>query len=273
MTYTAKTDAQGQFAVSSVFQGLYALRALVRRQEDGPILAAGVAEVDVRTSDTTDLVVTLAAPARLSGRFMFNGAEEPDPARTQIAMLPDGPHGHLVASLVDAGTWHADGQFEVDGIIGPQRLTLRSSGSLFIERATLPDGTELAGAPYAFAAGRTYANARVWLSDRVATVSGLLPSWWDPHEGVAIIAFPEEASLRTAGSKLVRLATISMETKRFTFAGLPAGQTYLVAAFSGGDTPDWHSEEMFQLLTPAATRVLATDAQLYDAVLGPPVRR
>ena len=277
LAYAATTDPAGAFAVSAVFQGLYALRAVARRDDKAPILAAGVAEVEVATADIADLVVALAAPARLTGRFMFNGAEEPDPARTQIAMAADGPHNHLLGGLSRSGSWHADGRFEIEGIFGAQRLTVGSTGNWFIERATLEDGTEASSAPYPFVAGRTYSNVRVWLSDRVATLGGPLPAWWDPHAGIAIIAFPESAWLRKPDSRLVRLATVSMETKRFSISGLPPGQSYLVAAFSItgsiAGSPDWRTEELFELLTPMASRVMATDPQLYEVVLGPPLRR
>ncbi|MEO7272179.1 MAG: carboxypeptidase-like regulatory domain-containing protein [Vicinamibacterales bacterium] len=273
MAYAAQADESGQFVIASVFQGLYALRAVARRDDRTPIRAAGVAEVDVGISDVSDIVVMLAAPARLTGQFMFNGAEEPDPARTQIAMAPDGQHGHLLAGPVTSDAWHADGRFEVEGIFGAQRLGLRSSGAWYIERATLEDGTELSTAPYAFAAGRTYSNVRVWVSDRVATLSGALPSWWDPHESIVIVAFPEDVSQRTPDSRYVRTATVSRDRNRFSILGLPPGQAYLVAAYQTTGSPPWRGEELYERLTLIATRVSATDPQVYEVVLGPPLQR
>jgi hypothetical protein len=272
--YAARTDEHGQFVFSSVFAGLYALRAVARRDDRTPIAAAGVAEVDVDASDTTDLVVALTAPARLTGRFMFNGAEDADPARTQVTMVPDGQHAHLLAGLATSDAWHADGRFEVDGVFGAQRLMLRSSGAWFVERATLEDGTEFSTAPYAFAAGRTYPNVRVWVSDKVATLSGPLPSWWDPHAGIGIVVFPDEAALRTPDSTLVRTATVSMDMMRFSVSGLPPGHSYLVAAVAVGSAglPTWGSEELFALLTPIATRVVISEPQLYEVAVGPPLR-
>jgi hypothetical protein len=189
-------------------------------------------------------------------------------------MTPDGQHAHLLAGLATSGPWHADGRFEVDGIFGAQRVMLRSSGNWFVERATLEDGTELSTAAYAFAAGRTYSNVRVWLSDKTATLTGGLPSWWDPHGGIGIVVFPDDASLRTPDLKLVRMATVSMNTKRFSVAGLPPGQSYLVAAVAvdSAGLPNWGSEELFQLLTTTATRVVVSEPQPYEVALGPPLR-
>lgn len=200
----------------------------------------------------------MAPPARLTGCFIFNGVEEPDPARTRIAMVPDGEHGHLLKGLATAGAWRLDGGFEVKDVFGSQRLTLGSTGNWFIERATLEDGTDIAARAYGFAAGRTYANVRVWLSDRVATVGGALPSWWDPHEGMVIVMFPENPALRGADSKLVRPALVSTEAKRFSVTGLPTGEAYLAVAFFPSDFQDWFNEATFEALTPSATRVVAT---------------
>ena len=49
-------------------------------------------EIAVGTTDVAGLELAMALPARLTGRFIFNGAEEPDPARTQFAPVPDGSH-------------------------------------------------------------------------------------------------------------------------------------------------------------------------------------
>jgi len=273
MSYTSVTDANGQFAVSSVFQGLYAVRATVRGDEQAPLTAAGAAEIEVGVSDVSDVVIPLSAPARITGRFMFNGADEPDPARTQIAMVPDGPHGHLLTSFATSESWHADGQFEVEGVFGAQRLGLRSSGAWYIEKATLEDGTEVSTAPYAYAAGRTYSNVRVWVSDRVATLSGALPERLDPLQHMVIVAFPEDASQRTPDSRYVRTANVSRQTNRFTILGLPPGQAYLVAAYRTEGSLQLRGDELYERLTPIATRVSVTDSQVYEVVLGPPLQR
>ena len=273
LAYAALTDESGQFVVPLVFQGLYALRGVARRDAGMPIRAAGVAEVEVAASDVSDVLVTLAAPARITGQFMFNGADDPDPARTQLTMAPDGEHGHLRVGLATSDAWHADGQFEVEGIIGPQRLMLGSSGAWYIERATLEDGTEIGNYPYTFAPGRLYPNVRVWVSDRVASVSGPLPPWWDAAGRPVIVVFPEDASLRTSGSRHVRYATVSRGTGRFSVLGVPPGQVYLVAGFVQASVEEPLSEPFFQLLTPGATRIAVDDAQPYEVALGAPFKR
>ncbi len=183
-------------------------------------------------------------------------------------MAPDGEHGHLRAGLATSDAWHADGQFEVEGIIGPQRLTVGSSGAWYIERATLEDGTEIGNYPYTFVPGRLYPNVRVWVSDRVASVSGPLPPWWDAAGRAAIIVFPEDPSLRTSGSRHVRYATVSTDTGRFSVLGLPPGQGYLLAAFVQWSVQEPLSEPFFQLLTPTAVRIVVDDARPYEVALG-----
>ena len=271
---TVRTDARGQFRIPGVLAGLYALRAVERHDDKTPVVAAGVLELEVGTSDVTDLIVATVPTARVTGRFVFNGAEDPDPARTEIGMAPDGEHDHLRWNLASSDTWHADGQFEVDGLLGSQRMTLGSSGAWFIERAVLEDGTEISTWPYTFKPGLTYANVRVWLSDRVATVGGPLPAWWDRGRRTVIVAFPEEPALRTAGSRHVRTATVSSETGRFSILGLPPGHAYLVAAYAEPAIVfEPVSEELFGLLTPLATRITVDEARSYEVALGPLLER
>ena len=232
---SVRTDADGRFVVRSVREGLYALQAVVRGPEDGaPVVAAGVAEVDVRTRTVDRLVITLTPCARIIGRFLFNGLEAPDPARSQVGMQPSGEDAHLRKGLASSMAWHADGTFEVDGILGPHRLSAGSSGGWFAERAVLENGTDIAGAPLAFEPGKVYRNVRVWLSDEAAQIEGPLPEDWEDLRGT-ILAFPEDASLWGDGSRYVRPGTVSSEPRRFSVRGLPPGQTYLVAVYRSPD--------------------------------------
>ena len=163
---SVRTDATGRFVVRSVREGLYALQAVVRGPEDGaPVLAAGVAEVDVRTRDVDELVIKLIPCARITGKFLFNGLETPDPARSRVSMHPAGQDAELRKGLASSNGWQADGTFDVAGILGAHRLSAGSSGSWFLERAVLEDGTDIASAPLAFEPGKVYRNIRVWFSD------------------------------------------------------------------------------------------------------------
>jgi hypothetical protein len=194
---SVRTDADDRFVVRSVREGLYALQAVVRGPEDGaPVLAAGVAEVDVRTRDVDRVAISLTPCARITGRFLFNGLEAPDPARSQIGMQPTGEDADLRKGLASSTAWHADGTFEVGGILGAHRLSGgSSSGAWFIERAVLENGTDIASAPLAFEPGKIYRNVRVWLSDEAAEIEGSLPEDWETLPRGTILAFPEDASL------------------------------------------------------------------------------
>ena len=73
---SVRTDGSGRFVVPGVRQGLYALQAVVRGTGWlTPVVAAGVTEVDVRTSTIDSLTIKLLPCARITGRFLFNGLE------------------------------------------------------------------------------------------------------------------------------------------------------------------------------------------------------
>ena len=97
---SVRTDRSGRFVVRGVRQGLYALQAVILGTGLGtPVVAAGVAEVDVRTSRIDSLTIKLLPCARITGRFLFNGLETPDPDRSVVEMRPDGEDAHLRKGL------------------------------------------------------------------------------------------------------------------------------------------------------------------------------
>ena len=148
---SVRTDGSGRFVVPGVREGLYALQAVVRGTGlRTPVVAAGVAEVEVGTSTIDSLTIKLLPCARMTGRFLFNGLETPDPERSVVEMRPDGEDAHLRKGLAATTNWPADGTFVIDGLLGRHRLTVRSSGNWFTVAATLENGTDIAKAAIDF---------------------------------------------------------------------------------------------------------------------------
>ena len=155
---SVRTDGSGRFVVPGVRQGLYALQAVVRGTGLGtPVVAAGVAEMDVRISAIDSLTINLLPCARMTGRFLFSGLETPDPERS-VEMRPDGEDAHLRKGLATTTNSLADGTFVIYGLLGRHRLTVRSSGNWFTVAAMLENGTDIAKWPFDFEAGRTIAG-------------------------------------------------------------------------------------------------------------------
>jgi len=274
---SVRTDAAGRFVVRGVRQGLYALQAVIRGTGVGtPVVAAGVAEVDVRTSRIDSLTVNLLPCARITGRFLFNGLETPDPDRSVVEMRPDGEDAHLRKSLGATTTvWLADGTFVIDGLLGRQRLTVRSSGNWFTVAATLENGTDIANGPIEFEPGRTYRNVRIWLGNETAEIEGVLPDDWDWNAHPMIMAFPEDTSLWQDNPRYVKAGAVVPQSRRFSVKGIPPGHLYLVApmavnSFVGPDDPPEQSRDMVEILSelwPRATRIFIGEPGKFEVTL------
>jgi protocatechuate 3,4-dioxygenase beta subunit len=273
------TDRSGRFVVPGVRQGLYALQAVIRGTGLGtPVVAAGVAEVDVRTSKIDSLTIKLLPCARITGRFLFNGLETPDPDRSVVEMRPEGEDAHLRKGLAAVTTnWLADGTFVIDGLLGRHRLTVRSSGNWFTRSAALENGTDILNGPVDLEPGKTYGNVRIWLSDETAEIEGLMPEGWSADSHSTILAFPEDMSLWQDTLRYIQSGTVTAQTRRFSVKRIPPGHMYLVAVFPFVDPrdPQARSNDVMETLNelwPRAVRIFIGEAGKFEVTL-PPLQR
>jgi protocatechuate 3,4-dioxygenase beta subunit len=273
---SARTDRSGRFVVPGVRQGLYALQAVVRGTGSlTPVVAAGVAEVDVRISPIDSLTIKLLPCGRMTGRFLFNGLEMPDPERSVVEMRPDGEDAHLRKGLAAMRTnGAADGTFIIDGLLGRHRLTVRSSGNWFTVAATLENGTDIAKGPTDFEPGRTYGNVRVWLSDETAEIEGLMPEGWSAESHSMILVFPEDMSLWQDNRRYIQSGDVVPQTRRFSVKRIPPGHMYLVALYLFVDPHDPRAKSMdfmepLNELWPRATRIFIGEARKFEVTLPP----
>ena len=276
---SVRTDTSGGFVVRGVRQGLYALQAVIRGKGSGtPVVAAGVAEVDVGTDRIDSLTIKLLPCARITGRFLFNGLEMTDPDRSVVEMRPEGEDAYLRKGLAATTTiWLADGTFVIDGLVGRHRLTVRSSGNWFTAAAALENGTDIANGPIDFEPGKTYGNVRVWLSDETAEIEGFLPEGWSADSHGMIMAFPEDMSLWQDSRGYVQAGNVAAETRRFSVRRIPPGHLYLVAVYPFVDSgvPQAGPKDITEMLSelwPRATRVFIGEAGKFEVTL-PPLQR
>jgi protocatechuate 3,4-dioxygenase beta subunit len=273
---SVRTDGAGHFVVRGVRQGLYALQAVVRGTGPGtPVVAAGVAEVDVRTRQIDSLTIKVLPCARLTGRFLFNGLETTDPDRSVVEVRPDGEDAHLRKGLAAATTsWQADGTFGIDGLLGRHQLTVRSSGNWFVVAASLENGTDIANGPIDFEPGKTYGNVRVLLSDETAEIEGVLPGDWNANAHQMIMAFPEDTSLWQDSRRYVRAGTVDPQARRFSVKRIPPRHVYLIAVYTSidADDPPERSRDYMEVLNelwPRATRIFIGEAGKFEVTLPP----
>ena len=271
---SVRTDGSGRFVVPGVRQGLYALRAVVRGTGT-PVVAAGVAEIDVRSSTIGSLTIKLLPCARITGRFLFNGLETPHSERPVVEMQPEGEDALLRKGLAATTTNRlADGTFVIDGLLGRHRLTVRSSGNWFPVAATLENGTDITKGPIDFEPGRTYGNVRVWLSNETAEIEGLMPEGWSADSHSMIMVFPEDMSLWQDNRASIQSGVVDLQTRRFSVKRIPPGHMYLVAVFLFGDPKDPRAGpkdfmETLNELWPRGTRIFIGEAGKFEVTLPP----
>jgi len=270
---SVRTDGSGRFFVPGVREGLYALQAVVRGAGSlRPVVAAGVAEVEVGISTVDSLTIKLLPCARITGRVLFNGLETPDPERSVVEMRPEGEDAHLRKDLA-ATNWRADGTFVIDGLLGRHRLTTRVSGNWFIVAATLENGIDMANGPIDFEPGRTYGNVRVRLSDETAEIEGLMPEGWSADSHSMVMVFPEDVSL-WKDNRYLQSGKVVPQTRRFSVKRLPPGQMYLVALFPFFEAHDPRaaSQDLVEILNelwPRATRIFIGEPGKFEVTLPP----
>jgi hypothetical protein len=270
---SVRTDGSGRFDVAGVRQGLYALQAVVRGGSSlTPVVAAGVAEIDAGTSTMDSLTIKLLPCARMTGRFLFNGVETPDPQRS-VEMQPDGEDPHLRKGLATTNSL-ADGTFVIDGLLGRHRLTVRSPENWFTVAAMLENGTDIAKWPFDFEPGRSYRNVRVLLSDETAEIQGLMPEGWSADSHSMITVFPEDMSLWQDNRRFIQPGHVDPQTRRFSVRGIPPGHMYLVAVVSLVDPKDPRagSQDLMETLNelgPRATRIFIGEAGKFEVTLPP----
>jgi hypothetical protein len=162
----------------------------------------------------------------------------------------------------------------IDGLLGRHRLTVRSSGNWFTVAATLENGTDVAKAPIDFEPGRTYGNVRVWLSDEMAEIEGLMPEGWSPDSHSMIMVFPEDMSLWQDNRRYIQSGAVAPQTRRFSVKRIPPGHMYLVAVLSFADDRDPRagSEDFMEILRelwPRATRIFIGEAGKFEVTMPP----
>ena len=271
---TVRTDGLGRFFVPGVREGLYALQAVVRGAGSlRPVVAAGVAEVEVGISTVDSLTIKLLPCARITGRVLFNGLETPDPERSVVEMRPEGEDAHLRKGLTATTDWRADGTFVIDGLLGRHRLMERSSGNWFIVAATFENGMDMANGPIDFEPGRTYGNVRVRLSDEMAEIEGLMPEGWSADSHSIVMVFPEDVSL-WQDNRYIQSGKVAPQTRRFSVKRLPPGHMYLVALFPlfEAHDPKAASQDLVETLNelwPRATRIFIGEAGKFEFTLPP----
>ena len=217
------------FTISNVPPGRYLLHATIGgdRAKPSPDARWAAVELTVGTADIESIVLTLARPARVNGRVLFEDGAPEEITAISVQAEPS----LLAASRGPAITVGRDHRFEATGIFGPSVLRVSGLPGGWIVKSIRYRGTDVTNVPTEFRTGPD--ELEILLTRRVATLSGrVVDGLGNVVQAGRVVLAPADPAQWRAGS--IRNSVRVSSNGRFTFRPMAAGE-YLVVALSEGD--------------------------------------
>jgi hypothetical protein len=255
---TAQTGPDGRFSVNNVQGGDYllAVRAAV-----GPNQPSQEARqmIQVSGADIDSLVIVTGSGGTIRGQVVSD-SETPVPAIDRLSSRARPlTWAAQLSTLALPGRVNADGTFELNGLIGPVVLTVRTLTGDWTLKAAELNGRDVADDPIDVPHGQTMTGLRVVLTNRSTELHGaLVDEKHAPVDGT-IVVFPEETSRWYQDSRTVRAARPDQHGQ-FSIKGLPAGN-YLIAAVDYVQDGQWYDPEFLGELRRRAERVTLAEVE------------
>jgi hypothetical protein len=292
------TDGSGAFVFPAVPAGSYVLRVLriprdpinlddvthVRVVPDGsmtisstPARPAGpppvprdatlVAQMplEVGNRDVNDLVVSLAAGPRVSGRVEFEGtiARPPVPSITGMRITLDPADGSTLpdATLaLQTGRPEENGEFRTYGV-PPGRYVVRVSplpAGWFLKSA-LYQNRDIADTPLELAA-RDVSGVVITFTDRPSGISGTVRGAEGPDPAAIVLLYPVDSAAWSSSGALSRRLRTARATAdgSYSLQALPAGEYYLVAVRED-QVGEWQDPALLRALSSHAITIRLVD--------------
>lgn len=261
ITYGARIDWDGAFAIPSVPPGRYLVRA---RGNDAETPQYASAPVTVAGADMT-INLALAASATLTGMVVFQGQQTVagNPGSIRISAVPadQAPFGPTPNARVEK-----NGRFTLDGI---------ASGAHFIRSANAPrgwalksvtiDGRDVTDTPIEVRSGQSVGGAVVTFTNNLTQISGTVTDGnGNPVTDDTVLAFPLDTSLWRPLSRQI-MTTRPDQNGHYVLRGLPPGE-YYVATVDPAEAGEWFEPAFLDEQRVNAARVSLTegDAKTQD---------
>ena len=264
---SADSGPDGAFTIENVPPGPYTLTA---NGSFAAGLAAGIAAADptagpskamqdliahgpesaslpivVSGDDVEGITLTLRHGGVLSGNFVADsGVVRALP--TGLRVVARSANGGSGMSMMQGGRGNA---FRVSGMNGPFRLDLQGLPENWAVSQITVNGTDVTDAPIDL--NGQNATARIVLTDRVTTVSGVV-QWRRDAADRIVVVFADDSTRWAYPSRYVR-TTRADEQGRFQIAGLPPGERYLALALDYLEDGDEQDELLLDQLRSRAT--------------------
>jgi protocatechuate 3,4-dioxygenase beta subunit len=259
----ALADTQGRFVFLGIPPGAYTLRGVLSAANRTLWTAT---PITVGETNVSDLEVRMDAGAPIAGRVVFEGTTSPPPdavkSVTVRALALPGTNAALVGGPTTVRP-DASMQFSIRPLPeGRYMMAVTSGPQGWVVKSITAGGRDAIDRPFELTTSGvtdvvvTFTNRPTRLTGIARGTDGnVAPS------GTVVAIFPTDKSLwRLPGMQSRRMVnTAPNRDGQFTFAGLPPGEYYLVAA-------DWPSREfadadVITALIPHAQRITLAEAE------------
>lgn len=257
---STRTAADGSFKLTNVSPGEYKISS---RAADAGSADAATQIIFVDGADIEGVTLTVSAGGTIAGQVMVEGdAGFPFPLSRLRLMLRsvDGVVNSSNPVGSKNGAVGEDGQFELTGVIGTQRLALLSVPDGWILKTIDREGTELADLDLSMRSGERWDGVKVVLSNRLTTVTGAVAAERDDQAGTGtVLLYRDDPALWGDGSRHVRAVRPS-QAGEFEVKGLLPGAYYGIAVGYLAEG-DWFDPEVLASLRDRSTRFTLSEGE------------
>jgi hypothetical protein len=236
-------------------------RAMQEIMERGPETASMA--IVVAGDDMTDLALTTRRGGVLSGTFVAEaGVVRPLPQGLSAQARTASAGG---MSLAQGGRGNG---FRLAGMSGPFHLDITGVPEGWAVSQITVDGTDVTDE--AIDLKGAIATARVVLTDRITTISGVVQPRRD-RAGYSVVVFADDAARWSYPSRYVRTARVD-DSGRFSIAGLPANERYYAVAVDHLEEGEEQDTQVLEGLRARATTFSLGEGERRSVALDPVAR-
>ena len=254
---SARSGADGEFALQGVHPGKYTLRA---RSTNAPTLSAAAADLDVDGRDIQNLALTLLPGVRVAGRMVFQSSTNRtiDGAGGTLRLFSPPPYVmNMVLQIKTAGESRT---FELEEVPAGHYRVLASMPPWTLKSAMVR-GRDAADESFEIRPGEDVTDLVITFTDSAAELTGTVyDSANRPTSDLSIILFTTNKAGWLQGSRRLKAPTRPDRNGRFTIAGLVAGEYYL-AALSDFEANDWFNPLFLEQVTAGALTIVIKDGE------------
>jgi hypothetical protein len=237
-------------------------RAMQEIMERGPETAS--LAIVVSGDNVSDIALTTRRGGSLSGTFVADsGVVRQIPQGMSAEIRPAGGGTNMM--MMQGGRGNT---FRLAGMSGPFYLNITGVPEGWAVSQITVDGNDVTDE--AIDLKGTNATARVVLTDRVTTISGMVQSRRD-RAGYSVVVFPDDAARWSYPTRYVR-AVRADERGRFSVAGLPANERYYAVAVDYLEEGEEQDAQFLERLRAQAVTFSLSEGEQRSVVLDPITR-